>query len=114
MCHTDGMVELHLVIRVSLNKTRSLIDALQALAKSARAVSGCVAVEIYKAVGMSNCVCYVETWESEDVLQKMIASHHFSQLASLMELSVEPPDCEFRFISEVHRLDYALQVRGAE
>ena len=106
------MVELHLVIRVSLNKTRVLLEALQVLAKSARTIPGCLASEVYKAVGMHNCVCYMETWESEAVLQKMIASHHFSQLASLMELSSEPPDCQFRFISEVQHLDYALQVRG--
>lgn len=81
------------------------------LAKSARAVPGCLSAEIYKAVGIPNCVCYVEAWESEIVLQKMIASHHFSQLASLMELSSEPPDCQFRFISELRHLDYALQVR---
>jgi len=106
------MIELHLVIKVSLNKSRSVIDALHVLAKNIRAVPGCLGAEVYKSVGISNCVCYVEGWESETALQKMIASHHFSQLASVMELSSEPPDCQFRFISDVQRLDYAMQVLG--
>jgi hypothetical protein len=50
-------------------------------------------------------------WESEAALRSMIASRHFSQLAALMELSSEPPACEFRFISQTYGLGFAEQVR---
>ncbi|QPK63555.1 antibiotic biosynthesis monooxygenase [Methylomonas sp. LL1] len=106
------MIELHLVLRVPANKTRTMVDALQVLAKSARSVPGCIAVEVYKTVGVPRYICYDEIWESETMLRKMIASSHFSQLASLMELSSEPPDCEFRFISQTCGLDFAERVRG--
>jgi len=42
----------------------------------------------------------------------MITSRHFSQLASLMELSSEAPACKFRFISQTYGLGFAEQVRG--
>ncbi len=93
------MIELHLVLKPPPNKTRTLIAALQTLAKSARVEPGCI------------CICYEEIWESEAALRGMIASRHFSQLASLMELASEPPACEFRFIAQTYGLGFAEQVR---
>lgn len=106
------MIELHIVLRVPVNKSRALTDALLALAKSARTQSGCVEVDVYKTVGFPRYVCYDEIWESEASLRKMIASSHFSRLAALMELSSEPPACEFRFISQTYGLDFAERVRA--
>ena len=106
------MIELRLVLKAPPNKTRILIAALQALAKCARIESGCMAVEVYKTAVGSRYICYEEIWESEAALRRMIASRHFSQLAALMELSSEPPSCEFRFISQTCGLGFAEQVRG--
>jgi quinol monooxygenase YgiN len=106
------MIELHLVLKAPPNKTRTLITALQALAKSARTVPGCIAVEVYKTVAEPRYICYDEIWDSEAALRRMIASRHFSQLAALMELSSEPPACEFRFISKTYGLGFAELVRG--
>lgn len=106
------MIELHLVLRVLPNQIPTMTDALQALAKSARSKPGCIAVEVGKSVTGPCCIFYDECWESETELRRMIASHHFSQLAALMELASEPPACEFRFISQVYGLNFAEQVRG--
>jgi quinol monooxygenase YgiN len=70
-----------------------------------------MAVEVYKTVAGASYICYEEIWESEAALRRMIASRHFSQLAALMELSSEPPSCEFRFISQTYGLEFAEQVR---
>jgi quinol monooxygenase YgiN len=107
------MIELHLVLRVTPKKTRTMIDALQALARSARLVQGCIAVEVYKTADSRHYICYDEIWESEAVLRRMITTRHFSQLVSLMELSCEPPACEFRFIDKTYGLDFAEQVRNS-
>lgn len=106
------MIELHLVLRVMPNQSRNLTAAFQALAKSARTLPGCMKVEVYKNVAQPRYLCYEEVWESESELRRMIASHHFSQLAALMELSSEPPSCEFRFISQTYGLGFAELVRG--
>jgi len=106
------MIELHLVLTAPANQTRNLTAALQALAKNARVLQGCVKVEVYKNVAQPRCLCYDEVWASEPELRRMITSHHFSQLAALMELSSEPPSCEFRFISQTYGLGFAEQVRG--
>jgi quinol monooxygenase YgiN len=105
------MIELHLVLKAPPNKTRTLIAALQALAKSVRLAPGCIAVDVYKTVSGPSYICYDEMWESEATLRGMIASRHFSQLAALMELASEPPACEFRFISQTYGLGFAKQVR---
>lgn len=106
------MIELHLVLRVPVNKSRMVVDALTALAKTVRTVPGCVAVDVYKTAGFPRFICYDEIWESEAMLRAMIASPHFSQLAALMELSSEPPACEFRFISQIYGLEFAERVRA--
>lgn len=106
------MIEFHLVLRVAPNKARTVVDALQVLAKSARATPGCMGVEVYKAVDERGCICYDEIWETESVLRSMIASKHFSQLAALMELSSKPPDCQFRFIAKTQGLEFAEQIKG--
>lgn len=106
------MIELHLVLRAPPNQTRNLTAALKALAKSALTLQGCMNVEVYKNLAQPHYLCYDEVWESEQELRQMIASHHFSQLAALMELSCEPPSCEFRFISQTYGLGFAEQVRG--
>lgn len=105
------MIELHLILKVSPKHTRSITEALQALAKNARSKEGCVDVEVHKVVGARNCLCYDEIWESESCIREMIASRHFSQLAALMELSKEPPACEFRFINKIQGLEFAEEVR---
>ena len=106
------MIELHLVLKAPPNKIRILIAALQALAKSSRVAPGCMAVEVYKTVAVPRYICYDEIWESEAALRSMIVSRHFSQLAALMELSSEPPVCEFRFISKTYGLGFAEFVKG--
>ncbi|MBU2571741.1 MAG: antibiotic biosynthesis monooxygenase [Gammaproteobacteria bacterium] len=106
------MIEFHLTLKIPSNKSRPVIEALRVLAKKARAESGCITVEVYKTVAVPCRIVYQETWDSEESLRSMIASHHFSQLASLMELSTEPPKCEFRFISDVYGLEFAAKVRN--
>ncbi|WP_268741927.1 putative quinol monooxygenase [Methylohalobius crimeensis] len=105
-------MELYLVLRAPPRRSRVMVRALQSLAKSARAESGCTGVRLFGAIGDPRCVCYVETWESEAVMRRMIASEHFSQLAALMELAAEPPECQFRVIAEIRGLEYAAQVRN--
>jgi quinol monooxygenase YgiN len=105
------MIELHLILRAPPRQTRSLIEALQTLAKSARTEPGCIDVQLFVAVGEPQRVCYCEAWESEAGLRRMIASRHFSQLAALMELATEPPECQFRVIAETRGLEFANQVR---
>ncbi len=90
-----------------------MIAALQVLGKSARSAPGCIAVEVYKMVDAPHYIGYSEIWESENMLRRMIASTHFSQLASLMELCSEPPDCQFRFISKIEGLEFAERVRSS-
>ncbi|QPK63561.1 antibiotic biosynthesis monooxygenase [Methylomonas sp. LL1] len=99
------------MLRAVPDQTRMLTDALQVLAQGVRSVPGCLSVEIYKTVATPHCLCYDEIWESEASLRRMIKSRHFSQLASLMELSSHPPVCEFRFISKTQGIDFADQVR---
>jgi quinol monooxygenase YgiN len=106
------MIELHLVLKAPANRIRPLTDALQVLADSARSKPGCLAVELYKSLTEPRRLYYDEIWESEADLRRMLASHHFCQLATLMEQASEAPTCEFRFIRKTYGFDFAEKVRG--
>lgn len=104
------MIELHLALRLPRHKKRSLLDAFQFAAAWARAEHGCLGVELYCAVSDAYRLCYVEKWKSDDELQSMLRSRHFSQLIALTELAVEFVGLEFRVISEVRGLGFAAEV----
>lgn len=105
------MIELNLILYAKPRQIRSLTDALLSLAKAARLESGCVTARVFVAAEDSNCLSYIETWESAEELRRMIRSRHFSQLATLLELAAAPPECRFRVIAETHGLEFAAQVR---
>ncbi|WP_221064187.1 putative quinol monooxygenase [Methylomagnum ishizawai] len=106
------MIELRLLIHTSRQHTRPVIAAFRALARWARAEPGCLSARLFLADGDPRCVCYVETWESEEAVRKMIRSPHFSRLAALMELGTEAPECQFRLIAETRGLEFPASVRS--
>lgn len=106
------MIELHLTIRLPRHKRRSLLEAFEFVAAWARAERGCLGVDLYLAVSNAYCLSYVERWKSEDELQSMLRSRHFSQLIALTELAPEFIGCEFRIINEIRGLGYAAEVLG--
>jgi quinol monooxygenase YgiN len=107
-----GMIELHLVIQLPRRQKRALLEAFQSLAKWARAEQqGCFSAELFVAASAPCCLCYVETWKSENELRQMIRSQHFSQLIALMELASKAPAIEFRGITETRGLEFAAEVR---
>ncbi len=101
------MIEMHLTLKVPAKKYREIAEALLSLAKNVRVAPGCIEVGVYKNLGLPHVFSYNEIWESEIALRKVIASTHFRQLASLMELSSEPPVCQFRFINDVQGIEFA-------
>ncbi len=101
------MIELHLTLKVPAKKFREISEALLMLAKDVRMEPECIEVGVYKNMSMPHVFCYEEVWKSEVALRKMIASNHFRQLSSLMELSSEMPDCQFRFINDVQGIEFA-------
>lgn len=108
------MIELHILLRTLRSQTRPVIATFKSLARWARSESGCLAVQLSVAVEDSRCICYTEIWASEEELLRMIRSPHFSQLAALMELAADPPECEFRVIEEKRGLEFPARVRNCQ
>jgi predicted acylesterase/phospholipase RssA/quinol monooxygenase YgiN len=105
------MIELHLLLHMPRQQTRPVIAAFRSLAKHVRAEPGCRSARLFVAAENPRCLCYVETWASDEDVRRMIRSPHFSQLAALMELASEAPECEFRVIAETHGLEFPARVR---
>jgi quinol monooxygenase YgiN len=105
------MIELRLCLRTHSQQTRSLLAALQSLARLARLARGCLEVHLFTESQDPRNLCYTEAWDTEENLCSMLCSEHFTRLAELMETAVEPPVLDFRTITAIRGLEFAQQAR---
>lgn len=105
------MIELRLYLRTPPQHTRSLLTALQALARLARLEHGCLEAQLFIESQDRRNLCYTEMWDSEEQLCSMLRSEHFTRLAALMEAASEPPALSFRRITAIDGLEFVRQAR---
>jgi len=102
-----------ITIKVSSQyQLNTLIQALKALAVSARAERGMLDCKLYQSVGEETSVCFVEHWQATDDLEYQMRSNRYTQLLALMETAVEEPSMEFHTVSRTQGLDYLQAVRS--
>lgn len=105
------MIELRLYFQPPPQRTESLSTALQSLARLARLARGCLEAHLFTESSDPRNFCYTEAWDTEEDLCSMLRSEHFTRLAELMETAVEPPKLDFRTITAIRGIDFALQAR---
>jgi len=105
------MIELWLHLRTDPRRTRTLVDALKALARLAQLERGCLAAHVFTDCNDPRQLYYREAWDTEENLQSMLCSERFTHLMELMEMATEPPSLDFRTISETQGLEFAWQAR---
>lgn len=108
------MIELHLYLLAHPQQTRSLVAALQALARLARLERGCLEARVFTESNDPRRFYYSEVWDVEENLRSMLRSERFIHLVELMEMAVEPPSLDFRTIAETHGLEFAWQARHSK
>jgi len=107
----ERMIELRLCLQAHPRRTRSLVTALQSLARLARLERGCLEAHLFAESDDSRHLCYSEVWDAEESLRSMLRSERFTHLVELMEMSADPPSLDFRTIAETRGLEFARQVR---
>lgn len=110
----EDMIELRLCLRTHPRRTRSLVAALQALARLARLERGCLEVHVFTECNDPRRLCYSELWEAEENLRFMLRSERFTHLVELMEMAAEPPSLDFRTIAETQGFEFAWQARQGQ
>ena len=105
-------VRMKVCWRVTPHESSRITSALHALMVVIRAEPSCLGCQLSTEMGEQTGICYTEEWRDEDALRRQLRSLSFSQLAELLERSMERPRVEFVLPSGVRGLEYAEEVRG--
>jgi quinol monooxygenase YgiN len=112
MTVSAAKMTVHLV--VSVGEAGPITRALQQLMIAARTSPGCLGCSISINMNAQVGVCYIERWESEDVLRRELCSERFTTLASLMEHCTAAPQVKFQLPTGTRGLDYVVEVRSSK
>jgi quinol monooxygenase YgiN len=80
----------------------------------AQELPGCRFAQVYQRINAPRHVDYIEEWDVPTDLHQQLSSERFSRLLELIEMAAEPPEIEFRTISETHGIDYVITQRAQQ
>ena len=96
------------------DRVDDLIDAfLRAVMRPALQLAGCQFAQVYRRPNDPRRIDYVEEWDDMAALRPHLNCERFGRLLELIELAVEAPEFEFRYVSETHGIDYLATQRAA-
>jgi len=105
------MISTSIRFTVSAQNQHQLRDVLATVLGPTRALTGCITCCLYKATDDSQCWLLLEKWESENALQRHIASPGYQRIIEAMELSSRSPEVIFDSIAETKGLEYVHKIR---
>ena len=109
----EGMVQTVLRLAVDSRHRAEFVQALRAMARSARSERGFLSSRVCHKEDDANVFFYEEEWSTAADVEKQICSSRYTELLALMEAAKAQPRIEFRFISEVRGLEYIEDIRLA-
>jgi quinol monooxygenase YgiN len=91
---------------------RETLEILRSVQEPTASQLGCLACEIYEAVGDDPAILYMERWESLEAVQHHIQSSLYTKILAAMDMSAKYPDIHFFDISELGGLDFVESLRS--
>jgi hypothetical protein len=96
---------------VPVDQARPITQALHVMMVDMRRSRGCIGCSLSTGIGDRGTVRYTEEWETEEDLRRRLDSHTFSNLATLIDASTQPPLVEFVLPTGIRGLDYIGEMR---
>ena len=100
------MVQLLVKLVASPGRAVDVVEALRAVMRPAQQARGCSFAGVHLSAVDSRRVLYVEEWDDACELYRHFGTERFRRLLELLEIAADPPDVEFRVVSETHGLEY--------
>jgi quinol monooxygenase YgiN len=110
----QGVVYVSIGIVAKPGNRSALVQGLRTLMLPAQAAPGFIDCRLLVDAEHPNSLNYVEKWRSTEDLDRRIRSSDYTRLLALMENAIEPPEVEFRWVSQVKGLEYLATLRLAE
>ena len=106
-----GMIVGTLRILPLLERRAEVLEILQAIQGPVLAQPGCAGCTIYEEQGPERAVVLVESWESDDALERHLRSEAYRLILGAIELSGGPPEVCFDSVSATGGMDLIERAR---
>ena len=108
------MVHATIKLLMPREKIAEAFDILRSVVERIRSLPGYLGCALYQSVIDPNVIMFEEDWESENDLDRQIASDRYRDILLLMEMASEPPEVKFIPISESSGMDRIVKIRVGE
>ena len=109
------MVQLTVRLLVAPDRTDDIVRTLlRVVMLPAQQVPGCHFAQVYRRADEPQRIDYVEEWDDLAGLRPQLSCERFSRLLEVVEMAAEPPEVEFRCISETHGINYIATQRAVQ
>ena len=110
-----GVVQLTVRLIAAPDRVDDIVRTLfRVVMRPAQELRGCRFAQVYQRVNQPGRVDYVEEWDDLAGLRPQLSGERFSRLLEVVEMAAEPPEVEFRCISETHGIDYIATQRAVQ
>jgi quinol monooxygenase YgiN len=108
-----GGVVLSTLRLVQSPKQRSqALEILHSVLGPIEAQPGCLSCQIYSEEGPEHATLLCGYWETEAALEEHIRSDLYLRVLASCELSIQPPQFCFHYVSKTQGMDLVQQLRG--
>ncbi len=106
------MIVATLGIRVAPENTRRAMQVILPLLGPTHTESGCLSCDLYQGTEDDGSLILIERWESLPDLERHIRSDRYHKVLAWIEMSTEPPEIRFDFVSETRGFEMLEAVLG--
>jgi quinol monooxygenase YgiN len=103
------------IVLSSKKQQEEVFQILRLLAGPTQVQPGCLACQVYQEVPTQKKrrVLLLETWETQEALERHICSENFRKVLTVMDLASEPPEIEFyTVVSQTQGMEFIQALRG--
>lgn len=108
------MVTATFRIVVHPERKDEVLKTLRPLIGPTEVQRGCISCRIQQDVDNANILTVVERWDSQEDLNRHIASDDFRRILAVLDLSIKPPEIRFDGVSHTAGIELIEAVRSAK
>lgn len=112
MALSEATIVVTLAIKVSADKADDALRLIMPVVRRSRTEPGCLYSDVYRRDYHDTRLLLVERWRSLEEMERHVRSERFSRVLAWIELSLDPPEVRFDWVSESRGLDMIEALRG--
>lgn len=105
---------IHATVRMAIppGKRAEAVQILNMIAEHTRVHIGCLSCRIYHDEQVEAVFMVEEVWKSQEDLDRHLRSENYRNMLFVTEMAVEPPEIQFRTVTQSVGLEIIEKARG--